>query len=148
MAKRDFDFIVVGSGSAGAIVATRLSEDPNTRVALLEFGGSDNSIFIRMPTALSIPMNMDKYNWGFESEPEAHLNNRRMDCPRGKVLGGSSSINGMAFVRGSARDIDQWKEEGATGWNYAACLPYYKKMESWMHGASDYRGSNLSLIHI
>jgi len=147
MAKRDFDFIVVGSGSAGAIVATRLSEDPSTRVALLEFGGSDSSIFIRMPTALSIPMNMDKYNWGFESEPEAHLNNRRMDCPRGKVLGGSSSINGMAFVRGNARDIDQWEEEGATGWNYAACLPYYKKMESWMHGESDYRGGN-GPIHV
>jgi len=140
MTKHAFDYIVVGAGSAGAIVATRLSEDPNIRVALLEFGGSDQSLFIRMPTALSIPMNMDKYNWGFESEPEPFVNNRRLDCPRGKVLGGSSSINGMAFVRGNAKDIDQWEELGAAGWNYANCLPYYKKMESWMHGASDYRG--------
>jgi len=140
MAKSQFDYIVVGAGSAGAIIAARLSEDPNVSVALLEAGGSDNSLFIRMPTALSIPMNMPKYNWGFESEPEPHVNNRRLDCPRGKVLGGSSSINGMAFVRGHPLDIDQWEAEGAQGWNYANCLPYYKKLESWMLGASDYRG--------
>jgi len=147
MAKPKFDYIVVGAGSAGAILASRLSEDPNTRVALLEQGGSDQSLFIRMPTALSIPMNMDKYNWGFESEPEPHVNHRRLDCPRGKVLGGSSSINGMAFVRGNAKDIDQWEEQGAAGWNYAACLPYYKKMESWMRGPDDYRGGS-GPVHI
>lgn len=140
MKKRQFDYIVVGAGSAGAIIASRLSEDPKIRVALIEAGGSDQSIVIRMPTALSIPMNMAKYNWGFESEPEPHVNNRRLDCPRGKVLGGSSSINGMAFVRGNPRDFDQWEQEGAVGWNYATCLPYFKKMETWMYGASDYRG--------
>jgi len=140
MAIGRFDYIVVGAGSAGAIIASRLTEDPNVSVALLEAGGSDRSVFIRMPTALSIPMNMPKYNWGFESNPEPFVNNRRLDCPRGKVLGGSSSINGMAFVRGNARDFDQWEAAGAEGWNYSACLPYFKKMESWMHGGSDYRG--------
>lgn len=140
MKRAEFDYIVVGAGSAGAIVASRLSEDPNVSVALIEGGGSDNSIFIRMPTALSIPMNMAKYNWEFESEPEPGVNNRRLDCPRGKVLGGSSSINGMAFVRGNPRDFDQWEAEGAQGWNYAACLPYFKKMETWIGGASEYRG--------
>jgi choline dehydrogenase len=139
---QQFDYVVVGAGSAGAIMAARLSEDPNVSVALLEAGGSDRSLFIRMPTALSIPMNMPKYNWGFESEPEPYLNNRRMDCPRGKVLGGSSSINGMAFVRGNPRDFDQWEDEGAAGWNYSACLPYFKKMETWMYGASDFRGGH------
>lgn len=140
MAIGRFDYIVVGAGSAGAIIASRLTEDPNVSVALLEAGGSDRSVFIRMPTALSIPMNMPKYNWGFESNPEPFVNNRRLDCPRGKVLGGSSSINGMAFVRGNARDFDQWEAAGAEGWNYSACLPYFKKMESWMHGGSEYRG--------
>ena len=138
----DFDYVIVGAGSAGCVLASRLTENPDVRVALLEAGGSDNSIFIQMPTALSIPMNMDKYNWGFESEPEPYLDNRRLDCPRGKVLGGSSSINGMVFVRGHACDIDAWDAAGAAGWNYQACLPYYKKMESWMHGADDYRGGD------
>jgi len=137
-----FDYIIVGAGSAGCVLAARLTEDPDVSVALLEAGGSDKSIFIQMPTALSIPMNMPRYNWGFESAPEPALDNRRMDCPRGKVLGGSSSINGMVFVRGHACDIDAWEASGAAGWNYAACLPYYKKMESWMGGADDYRGAD------
>lgn len=135
-----FDYIIVGAGSAGCVLAARLSENPDVKVALLEAGGSDKSIFIQMPTALSIPMNMDKYNWGFESEPELHLGKRRMDCPRGKVLGGSSSINGMVFVRGHACDINAWEAAGAAGWNYKACLPYYKKMETWIGGANAYRG--------
>ncbi len=137
-----FDYVIVGAGSAGCILAARLSEDPSVTVALLEAGGSDKSIFIQMPTALSIPMNMPKYNWGFESEPEPCLNGRKLDCPRGKVLGGSSSINGMAFVRGHAFDIDEWETNGAEGWNYAACLPYYKRMETWHHGANRYRGGS------
>ena len=112
----DYDYIVVGAGSAGCVLANRLSEDADTRVLLLEAGGSDNSIFVRMPTALSIPMNMDRFNWGFESEPEPHLDGRRMDCPRGRVLGGSSSINGMVYVRGHACDFDEWQEAGAAGW--------------------------------
>ncbi|MGQ7843461.1 choline dehydrogenase [Granulosicoccus sp. 3-233] len=138
----EFDYIIVGAGSAGCVLAARLSEDPAVSVALLEAGGSDNSLLIRMPTALSIPMNMPKYNWGFESEPEEGLDGRRLDCPRGKVIGGSSSINGMAFVRGHACDIDEWEESGAEGWNYANCLPYYKRMESWYHGPNRYRGGD------
>lgn len=137
----EFDYVIVGAGSAGCILAARLSENPAISVALLEAGGSDNSLYIRMPTALSIPMNMKRYNWGYESEPEPGLDGRRLDCPRGKVMGGSSSINGMAFVRGNAHDIDEWEEHGATGWNYANCLPYYKRMESWHLGENRYRGA-------
>lgn len=136
----EFDYVIVGAGSAGCVLAARLSENPSVKVALLEAGGSDSSMLIRMPTALSIPMNMAQYNWGFESEPEPGLDGRKLDCPRGKVLGGSSSINGMAFVRGNAHDIDQWEEEGAEGWNYANCLPYYKRMETWHLGENPYRG--------
>lgn len=138
----EFDYIIVGAGSAGCILAARLSEDPNVSVALLEAGGSDQNLFIKMPTALSIPMNMPKFNWGFESEAEPGLDGRKLDCPRGKVIGGSSSINGMAFVRGHACDIDEWETAGAAGWNYANCLPYYRRMESWHHGENQYRGGH------
>jgi len=137
-----FDYVIVGAGSAGCVLAARLSENPSVNVALIEAGGSDKSILIQMPTALSIPMNMDKYNWGFESQPEPYLDDRRMDCPRGKVLGGSSSINGMVFVRGHACDINAWESAGAAGWNYKSCLPYYKKMETWIGDAGDYRGDD------
>ena len=137
-----FDYVIVGAGSAGCVLAARLSEDRSVSVALLEAGGSDNSLFVQMPTALSIPMNLPRFNWGFESEPEPYLDNRRMDCPRGKVLGGSSSINGMVFVRGHPCDINAWETAGAHGWNYAACLPYYKKMETWIQGADDFRGGS------
>ena len=137
-----FDYIVVGAGSAGCALAARLSEDSSVSVALLEAGGSDRGPLISMPTALSIPMNMKQYNWGYESEPEQGLDGRRLDCPRGKVIGGSSSINGMAFVRGNAHDIDAWEEQGAKGWNYANCLPYYKRLESWHQGENRYRGGD------
>lgn len=137
---KNFDYIVIGAGSAGAIVASRLSEDPNCTVLLTEYGGSDSSVFIRMPSALGIPMNSKKYNWGFESEPEPYLNNRRMNCPRGKVLGGTSSINGMVYVRGNAHDYDEWESHGAVGWNYQNCLPYFKKLESHQCVASEYAG--------
>ena len=115
---QNYDYIVVGAGSAGAIVASRLSEEPNCNVLLLEYGGSDRSIFLRMPTALGIPMNTQKYNWGFESVSEPYLNNRRMNCPRGKVLGGSSSINGMVYVRGHAQDYNRWAQKGLSKWSY------------------------------
>ena len=139
--KSNYDYIIVGAGSAGCVLANRLSEDPDARVLILEFGGSDRSIFLQMPTALSIPMNMPKYNWGFESEPEPFLNNRRMDTPRGKVLGGSSSINGMVYVRGHALDYQQWEAHGATGWNYRNCLPYFKKADDWKYGGDDFHGT-------
>jgi choline dehydrogenase len=137
-----YDYIIVGAGSAGCVLANRLSEDPKTKVLLLETGGSDKSIFIQMPTALSIPMNTKKYAWQFETTPEPYLNNRRMHCPRGKVLGGSSSINGMVYVRGHAKDFDEWQASGADGWSYANCLPYFKKAESWTYGGDDYRGAD------
>lgn len=138
----DYDYIVVGAGSAGAIVASRLSEDADCTVLLVEYGGSDASVFIRMPSALGIPMNSNKYNWGFESAPEPYLNNRRMNCPRGKVMGGSSSINGMVYVRGNARDYDEWESLGAAGWNYQNCLPYFKKLENHQCRNSEYTGMN------
>lgn len=142
MKNQSFDYIIVGAGSAGCVLANRLSEDSNTSVLLLETGGSDKSIFIQMPTALSIPMNTKKYAWQFETQPEPHLNDRRMHCPRGKVLGGSSSINGMVYVRGHAKDFDEWQDHGAQGWDYAHCLPYFKKAETWAFAADEYRGKN------
>ena len=136
---QSYDYIIVGAGSAGCVLANRLTEDPQTTVALLEYGGSDNSIFIQMPTALSIPMNMAKYNWAYESEPEPYLDNRRMHCPRGKVLGGSSSINGMVYVRGHAFDYEEWEAQGAKDWGYRHCLPYFKKADDWAFGSDNYR---------
>ena len=135
-----FDFVIVGAGSAGCVLAARLSEESSNKVLLLEAGGSDRSIFIQMPTALSIPMNTKKYNWGYHTEPEPHLGGRRMHCPRGKVLGGSSSINGMVYVRGNAMDFESWAADGATGWSYADVLPYFRKSETSSRGGDDYRG--------
>ena len=114
-------------------MAYRLSEDGKNSVLVLEFGGSDIGPFIQMPSALSYPMNMSTYDWGYWSEPEPHLGGRRLACPRGKVMGGSSSINGMVYVRGHACDFDTWEEMGAEGWCYRHVLPYFKRMET-SHG--------------
>ncbi|WP_281966940.1 choline dehydrogenase [Roseovarius nanhaiticus] len=128
------DFVIIGSGSAGSAMAYRLSEDGKHSVLVLEYGGTDAGPFIQMPAALSYPMNMKRYDWGYTSEPEPHLGGRRLAAPRGKVVGGSSSINGMVYVRGHAGDFDHWEESGATGWGFRNVLPYYKRMENWTDG--------------
>ena len=135
------DYVIVGSGSAGSALAYRLAEAGKS-VTVIEYGGSDVGPFIQMPAALSYPMNMARYDWGFTSEPEPQLMGRRLVVPRGKVLGGSSSVNGMVWVRGHARDFDHWAEQGAAGWAYADVLPYYRRLEHW-HGPapSDWRGT-------
>lgn len=148
------DYVIIGSGSAGSAIAARLGEAGKS-VVVIEEGGSDAGPFIQMPAALSYPMNMKIYDWGFQSEPEPHLGGRRLATPRGRVIGGSSSINGMVYVRGHARDYDTWEEMGAQGWSYADVLPYFQRMENWHgdsdtgHGTSDsaYRG-NSGPLHI
>ncbi len=135
-----FDYIIVGAGSAGCVLADRLTEDGRSSVLLLEYGGSDRSIFIQMPAALSIPMNSRTYNWGYQSEPEPHLGGRRIACPRGKVLGGSSSINGMVYARGHPLDFERWEQEGAKGWGYPNVLPYFRRAESFQGSGDAYRG--------
>ena len=116
MSDESFDYVIVGAGSAGCVLADRLSAGGQRSVLLLEYGGSDRSIFIQMPSALSIPMNMPKYNWFYHTEPEPHLGGRTMHTPRGKVLGGSSSINGLVYIRGNPQDFDGWSAQGAEGW--------------------------------
>lgn len=137
----EYDYVVVGAGSAGCVLANRLSEDGGSRVLLLEFGGSDRSVLIQMPSALSIPMNMARYDWGYRSEPEPHLAGRRMHAPRGKVLGGSSSINGLVYIRGNPHDFDDWAAMGARGWGYSDVLPYFRRAESRAEGGDAWRGA-------
>ncbi|AFO88049.1 choline dehydrogenase [Phaeobacter inhibens] len=139
------DYVIVGAGSAGCAMAYRLSEAGKS-VLVIEHGGTDAGPFIQMPGALSYPMNMSMYDWGYKSQPEPHLGGRELVCPRGKVVGGSSSINGMVYVRGHAGDYNHWAESGAAGWSYADVLPYFKRMETWDdrgHGGDpDWRGTD------
>ena len=139
------DFVIVGAGSAGCALAHRLSEDGRSSVILIERGGRGRSPLIQMPGALSYPMNMKRYDWGLRTDPEPALGGRRLAVPRGKVLGGSSSINGMVYVRGHARDFDHWAASGAQGWAYADVLPYFQRLEDWHDGGhggdAPWRGS-------
>ncbi|MFN3551488.1 MAG: choline dehydrogenase [Novosphingobium meiothermophilum] len=140
MAQDAFDFIVIGAGSAGAVLAARLSEDPMVRVLLLEAGGKNTSVLVRMPAGVgTLIKQKSRHNWGFWSEPEPHMDGRRMWHPRGRGLGGSSAINGMVYIRGHARDYDQWRQMGLEGWSYADVLPYFRKAEDYCANDPDAR---------
>jgi len=137
----EFDYIIIGAGSAGCVLAGRLSENPSTRVLLLEAGGKDWHPFIHMPAGLAKLIGLEFLNWSYETEPQQQMNGRRLFWPRGKVLGGSSSINAMCYCRGHRKDYDSWAESGAAGWDFASVLPYFIKSEDQENGASEFHGA-------
>ena len=136
--KKGFDYIIVGAGSAGCVLANRLSEDPNISVCLIEAGKKDKSLLIRMPAGVGgLIKEENPQNWGFWTTPQKHMDDRKLYWPRGRGWGGSSSINGMIYIRGHARDYDQWRQTGLTGWGYADVLPYFRKSETYEGGSND-----------
>ena len=143
MGAEHWDYIIIGAGSAGCVLANRLSVDPKIRVLLLEAGGKDNSLLVKMPAGVGALLTAKgDYNWGFWTEPEGHLDDRKLWWPRGRGWGGSSSINGMVYIRGHARDFDQWRQMGLAGWGYADVLPYFKRAESLEGGGDAYHGAD------
>ena len=140
--KLEYDYIIIGAGSAGCVLANRLSEDPRNRILLLEAGPENSGLLLKMPAAVLSNLNSTKYNWAFQGEPEPELNGRSLQHDRGKTLGGSSSINGMVFIRGHALDYEGWRQAGCAGWGYADVLPYFKRMETYSGGGDDFRGAD------
>ena len=138
----EYDYVIVGGGSAGCVLAARLSAEPQCRVALLEAGGSDDHFLLRMPLGFLRALLRPEFSWGYFSEPEPHLNGRRIWLPRGKVLGGSGSINGMFYMRGHSSDFDAWRAAGCSGWSYREVLPYFCRLESSWRGAGPYHGDS------
>ncbi len=145
---QSYDYVIVGAGSAGCTLANRLTEDADIRVLVIEAGGSDRHPYITIPLGWGKILFERLFDWGYFTEPEDQFEGREVECARGKVLGGSSSINAMGYVRGHREDYDRWSRNGCTGWSYAECLPYFRKSENWERGADDYRGSGGPLTTI